>query len=313
VKKLIIATLTLAVAVGVSAQEPKKTTQPAASASAQSADPVVIKFGTTEVRQSEFEAAVQTLPEEYQAMASGPAKRNFAEDYARMKMLAAEAVKNGLDKDAKVKMQLALMRENALASAEVDRLQKSIEITDAEIQKAYDAQKSGYEKVKARHILIAPVGSPAAPADAKLTDEQAKAKAEEIRKKLAAGGDFAELAKAESHDTGSGQRGGELGEFGRGDMVPEFDQAAFESKVGDISPVIKTQFGYHVLQVTDRKMTPVAEARPQLETEIRQRKLQERLEAMKTSAKVTFDEAFFGPAAVPPPAADAPVAPTPKQ
>ena len=61
------------------------------------------------------------------------------------------------------------------------------------------------------------------------------------------------------------------------------------------------------------KIEELRNRRPQLETEIRQRKLQERLEAMKTSAKVTFDEAFFGPAAVPPPAADAPVAPTPKQ
>ena len=115
-RKVIIAALTLAVAVGASAQQPKKTAQTTATAPAPASDPVVIKFGSTEVRQSEFEAAIQTLPEEYQAMASGPAKRNFAEDYARMKMLASEAVKNGLDKDKKVQMQLALMRAEILVS-----------------------------------------------------------------------------------------------------------------------------------------------------------------------------------------------------
>ena len=88
-----------------------------------------------------------------------------------------------------------------------------------------------------------------------LTEEQALAKAQEIKKKLAAGGDFAALAKAESDDTGSGANGGELGTFKRNSMVPEFEQVAFSLARGQVSDPIKTQFGYHMIQV-DKHDTP---------------------------------------------------------
>lgn len=304
-KNLIVATLVLATAgVVLAADEKKPAARPAAAPAGQAAqqdDPVILSFGTTQVRKSEFEAAIKTLPEEYQALAAGPAKRSFAEDYARMKMLAAEAVKKGLDKDPQVQMQIALMRDNALANAAVTNLQQSLQLTDMELKKAYEEQKGSFERVKARHILIAPEGSPAAPADKKLTDEQAKAKAEEIRTKVVGGADFADLAKKESHDVNSGARGGDLGDFGHGDMVPEFEQAAFGAKAGEIPPVVKTQFGYHVIQVVEKVNKPFEEVKPDLDAKLRQQKLQERLEAMKTAAKITFDDKFFGP--------EAPVAP----
>lgn len=325
-KKFVIAFAVVAMSAGVFAADEKKSDKkadkpaaPAAQAAA-SDDPVVMRFGDVAIKKSEFEAAIKTLPQEYQALASGPAKKSFAEDYLRMKMLANQAEKAGLANDPEVKMQIELMRSNALANAQISKMQESIKLSDADVQKAYDEQKGMFEKAKARHILIAPEGSPAAPPDAKLTDEQAKAKAEEIRKKLVAGGDFAELAKKESHDKGSGERGGDLGEFGRGDMVPEFEKVAFEGKIGEISPVVKTQFGYHILQVSERKATPLADVRPQLEERLRQQKLQEQLEAIKKDMNVQLDETYFaqtGPAPLDPgfeqPAPDAsqPTQPTP--
>lgn len=310
-KKALISIMTLSLASGVVLAQEKKADNKTASTSATSAaaDPVVIKFGTTEVRKSEFEAAIKTLPQEYQAMASGPARRQFADEYVRMKMLAVQGEKDGLLNDPEVKSQLALMRDNTLANAELQKMQTTLKLSDADVQKAYDEQKAAFEKVTARHILIAPKDSQAfQPGKKELTDAEAKAKAEELRTKIVGGADFAALAKAESYDTGSGAKGGDLGSFGRGDMVPEFEKAAFEAKAGEVPPVVKTEFGYHVIQVQSRGAAPLAEVRPQIEQRLKQSALQASLEAMKTAQKVTYDDIYFAPP-TPPTAPAAPAAP----
>jgi peptidyl-prolyl cis-trans isomerase D len=121
--------------------------------------------------------------------------------------------------------------------------------TQQEIQAYYNAHKSEYsvpEQAKARHILI----QLAPNADAK-ADAAAKAKAEDVLKQLQKGGNWAELAKKDSDDPGSKDNGGELGFARRGMMVPQFDNAIFSQKIGDIK-IIKTQYGYHVVQVEER-------------------------------------------------------------
>ena len=102
------------------------------------------------------------------------------------------------------------------------------------MQKYYEAHKSEFERVHARHILIRAAGSPMAvrPGQKDLTDAEALAKAQEIRKKIEGGEDFAALARAESDDTGSGANGGDLGFFGHNQMVPPFEEAAFAMKAG---------------------------------------------------------------------------------
>ena len=119
--------------------------------------------------------------------------------------------------------------------------------SDAEIQAYYAAHQAQYtvkEQVKARHILISvPQGS-----DAK-TDAAAKAKAEDVLKQVKAGGNFTELAAKYSDDPGSKGSGGELGTFERGKMVPPFEKAAFALQNGQTSDLVKTDFGYHIIQV----------------------------------------------------------------
>src|SRR5947209_1883175 len=200
------------------------------------------------------------------------------------------------------------MRDNLVATAELKKIDNSITVSDAEVQKAYADNAKDYEQVKARHILIAPKGSPAAQPGKELTDEQAKAKAEDLRKQIVAGVPFEELAKKESDDTGSGARGGDLGSFKRGQMVPEFEQAAFSAKVGEVTPVVKTQFGYHIVKVEAHDNTPLDEVRPTIEKNLKQAKLHAALDAMKDNAHPMFDQAYFAPP--PAPAAEAaPVAP----
>lgn len=306
-KKTISTMIALALtATALVAQE----TKPAAPAA--SADPIVIAAGDITVRQSEFEGALKTLPEQYQQYAMGPGKKQFAEDFLRMKMLASAGMKAGLDKSPDVVQQLALMRENLVANAQLEKIEESIKLSDEELKKVYEANKNQYEQVKARHILIAFKGSPAAQeGKPELTEEQAKAKAEELRKQIVAGTlKFEEAAQKESDDVGSGSRGGDLGEFNRGQMVPEFEKAAFEAKPGDVTPVVRTQFGYHIIKVDDHGSTPFEQVKPVIERNERQTRLQAALEKMKADAKATFNETYFtAPAAPAAPATPPPAAP----
>lgn len=304
-------------AIGAIAQDKPATspagtqTATAAQATAATADPIIVAAGDVTIRQSEFESAIKTLPAEYQQFAQGPGKRQFAEDYLRMKMLASQGMKDNLQNDPEVTQQLALMRENLVANAELQKIEKGITISDADLQKAYDANKNEYEKVTARHILIAFKGSPAAqPGKKELTEEEAKAKAEDIKKKIQAGASFDELAKTESDDKGSGARGGELGAFGKGQMVEEFEKAAFAAKPGEVVGPVRTQYGYHIIKVDSHETTPFDKVKDQLDKSERQRRLKETLDSMKKNANATFNDAYFAPPPAPAkPAMDAPPQP----
>ena len=148
------------------------------------------------------------------------------------------------------------------------------QVTDAEIQSYYTQHQTDYqvkEQVRVRHILIqVPPGADAA------TDAAAKKKAEDILAQIKAGGNFAELAKKNSDDPGSKDAGGELGFLEHGRTVPEFDKAAFSLQPGQTSGVIKTQFGYHILQVEEKQtahLKPLAEVKDQIEPLLLQQKV----------------------------------------
>jgi len=147
------------------------------------------------------------------------------------------------------------------------------QVSDADIQAYYNAHKDQYqvkEQVKVRHILIAvPAG-----ADSK-TDAAAKAKAEDLLKQIKSGGNFADLAAKNSDDPGSKTQGGELGWMDRGKTVPEFDKAAFTLAPGQTSDLVKTQFGYHILQVEEKKtahLRPLTEVKAEIVPVLEQQK-----------------------------------------
>ena len=124
------------------------------------------------------------------------------------------------------------------------------QVSDAEVQAYYEGHLKNYtteESARARHILIA-VPQGASPQ----VDAAAKAKAEDLLKQIRGGADFAKLAAANSDDPGSKTQGGELGTFGRGKMVPEFEKAVFTLQPGQTSEPVKTSFGYHLIQVEAR-------------------------------------------------------------
>ncbi len=148
---------------------------------------------------------------------------------------------------------------------DVDALKAKVTVAPADIERAYNSNLDQYttpEQIRASHILFKTEGK---------DDAAVKAKAEEVLKQARAGADFAELAKKYSEDDASAKNGGDLDYFARGRMVPEFDQVAFAMQPGQISDLVKTQFGYHIIKLTDKKggaTRPLAELRQQLTDEL---------------------------------------------
>lgn len=158
--------------------------------------------------------------------------QKYIEQYGGQAAFEQALASSGYTMDAikkNVKMNLTMVK----------LLEPEITITDDELQKYFDENKSSFdqpEKVKASHILVD-------------TEEKAK----EVKDKLAAGEDFAKLAAEYSSDTGTKDNGGDLGFFGKGEMVPEFEQVAFTLEVGQVSEPVKSDYGYHIIKVVEKQ------------------------------------------------------------
>jgi peptidyl-prolyl cis-trans isomerase C len=281
---------------------PRMPAQPAAApAPKPPADPdkVVLTVGDQKVTEAQFDDMISALPAQYQQMARGAGKRQFAEQIVQVLMLSQEAEKRKMGDDPKLKQELAFQRENLLAQAFFLSIQENAKVDDAAIDKYFNEHKSDYEVLKARHILIRVKGAPmqAIAGKPELTDDEALAKAQAIRKRLEAGEDFATIAKAESDDAGSGAQGGDLGEFRKGMMVPPFETAAFAAKVNEITEPVKTPFGYHLIKVESHITKSLDEAKPDIEKKLRPELARNEVEQLRKSATVLMDDSFFGPSA----------------
>ena len=271
------------------------------TAPAPSADPVVLTVGKEKVTKSQFETLyndiIKSMPPEQRARLQGPeGKRQLAEQLAELKAMAQEARARKLDQEPGVQTQIVMRVDQVLASAFYQELGNGLKIDDAEIKSYYDSHKNEYEQVTARHILVRFKDSPAPLRQGQVdrTDAEALARAKEIREEIAKGGDFAELAKKDSDDTGSGVNGGSLGSFGHGQMVKPFEDVAFSLKVGDVSGPIKTQFGYHIIQVQQHTSKTLEEARPEIEAKLRPELAQKAVDEIRGKADISYDKDYFG-------------------
>ena len=271
---------------------------------------VVLTIGDEKITAAEYEEIVSGIPQQYQAAARGQGKRQFAEQLVQLKLLAAQAQKQKLDQDPKVQREIAFNKENLLASVMFQNMQENTKVSDSDLELYYNAHKGEYEEVKARHILIRTKGAPmqAPPGKPELSDEEALAKAKAVRARVAGGEDFATVAKAESDDTGSAAQGGELGAFKKGMMVPPFEKAAFDAKVGEITEPVKSPFGYHVILVESHTTKPFPEVKADIEKKLRPELARVAVENLRKGANVQIDDSFFGPA----PGAPKPAAPAVK-
>ena len=145
-----------------------------------------------------------------------------------------------------------------------DQARQRVTVTADDVTRYYNQNMQQFqtpEQVRASHILLKTEGK---------NEEEVRKQAEEVLKKVKAGGDFAALAKQYSEDTSKDQ-GGDLGLFGRGRMVPEFETAAFSMQPGQVSDLVKSQYGYHIIKVTERKdatTTPLDQVRAQIQQQL---------------------------------------------
>jgi peptidyl-prolyl cis-trans isomerase C len=258
-------------------------------------DRVVLKIGDVSLTAAQFEEIVSVLPAQMQAQARGPARKQFADQIVKMTLLAEQAKREKLDDSTSFKVQRKFSEDNLLANLAYKELSEQSKVTEADARKYYDEHKEEYEEVTARHILIRMKGSrvPLRPGTADLSDAEALAKAQDIRKKIAAGADFAKLAETESDDTGSSATGGKLPPFHKGQMVPSFEQAAFALKPGELSEPVKSDFGYHIIQVESHETKPFDTVRAAIEKQLQPEQTQKALEDMVKKADPVYDSEFF--------------------
>lgn len=275
-----------------------------AQAPAPAADPVLARVDGIEIRQSDLEAEMRRLPAELRGMPPQMLQPLLLDQMITQKALVAAARGQGLDRDPEVRARLRRAEEETLQQALLLREVEPL-LTEAALRARYQREIAGRaaeEEVRARHILVA-------------TEQEARAALAEVRRP---GTDFAEVARRRS--TGPGAReGGDLGFFKRGDMIPEFEQAAFALQPGQIGEnPVRTQFGWHVIKVEDRRAAPAPsfeESQEQLRQAAFEEGVNAAVERIRGAARVERTEGA-GPrppslldGAAPPPAA----APVPRR
>ena len=261
-------------------------------------DRVVVAVGDLTITAAQFDQIIDALPEQYRAVARGSGRKQLADNVVRIAVLAQEGKRRKLDESSAYRTQSMFEDANILANMTYEEIGKNAKLDEADVRKYFEAHKAEFEQVRARHILIRVQGSPAAvrPGQKDLTEAEALAKAQDLRKRIQAGEDFAQLARQESDDSGSGANGGDLGFFRHGQMVPSFEEAAFALQPGDLSQPVKSPFGYHLIKVEARESKSFEDVRPELERRMRPEQAQKTLEELQKKSQAVLDPDFFGTA-----------------
>ena len=209
---------------------------------------------------------------------------SFPADKFREGLVASDADVSKYFDEHKDAFKIAEKRKVRYLTIDQEAMRQKATVSGQQIERAYTdniQQYSTPEQVRASHILLKTEGK---------DDAAVKKQAEEILAKVKAGGDFAELAKKNSQDESSAVKGGDLDFFNKGAMVPEFDKTAFSMKPGEISDLVKSQFGYHIIKVTDKRPATtrtLAEVRTQIEDQLKYEQAQ--TAAQKLSEQVAAE------------------------
>lgn len=203
--------------------------------------PVLAKVEGTVITKEDFLNKINRVPEwARDRFQSEEGKKEFLDELIKEQLIYKDAMKNGLDRDENFKRDLEEFKKMNLIKIILEKeVEKKAKLDPKEVKDFFDKNKEKFTigtEVKAKHILVD-------------TEQQAK----DVLKKLTQNENFSRLAEQYSRDKATAKIGGDLGFFGRGRMVPEFEAVAFNLKVGEVSGPVKTRFGYHIVQVTDRK------------------------------------------------------------
>lgn len=255
----------------------------------------------------DFEEVVQSDPR-LQQQAQGAQRDVFKKQYGEVKVLAEYARKDKIDQQDLTRIQVLIESSSALARAYMTELQKNADklVTDADVEQYFSEHSSEFDEVRVRHILIST--QPKEPGEEEaggdngkkqaakpMTKEEAKKKAEALLERVRKGEDFGKLAKENSDDPGSKDKGGEYDFFARGRMMPEFEEAAFRLKPGEVSDPVETQFGYHLIKTEEHRSATSAsdpKIRQQITDKLKQEKLGARIEEITAASTVEVAENF---------------------
>ncbi len=251
---------------------------------AQDKDPLIAKVNGTEIHQSDLAVAEE---EAGQLPPMSPdAKRDYLVQFVADMILVSKAAEDKKMADsASFKQRIAFAREKLLMEEMLQSVGKAA-LTDAAMHKVYDEavkQMGEVQEVHARHILIR-----AAQGDEKAS-KAAEDKIKAIIARLKKGEDFEKVAKELTEDPSGKANGGDLGYFSKEQMVPEFSDVAFKLEKGQISEPVKTQFGWHVIKVDDKRVKPMPkfeEVKPQIEQFVTRKAQAELVQKLRAEAKI---------------------------
>jgi parvulin-like peptidyl-prolyl isomerase len=226
------------------------------------------------------------------------------EKYGEFQVARLRGEAAGLNKTKLFELQWRLVQANLVGNEIITKLQETANPTDEEITAYYKAHPEEFEEYKASHILVSTLQPPTGP-DGKplskkpLTEEEALVKAEKLIKELQAGADFAKLAEQHSDDPGSKKQGGDLGYFREGTMVQPFFEGVKALQVGAFSTTpVKTQFGYHIIKLFDKRTKALDEPlRREITEKLRQRKVEAKLDELVSRYGIVVPKDFTIPSA----------------
>ncbi|MBC8412641.1 MAG: peptidylprolyl isomerase [Nitrospira sp.] len=213
----------------------------ACSEGTDSDSPVIAKVGQGVITEEDFKKEIARIPDWAKSQfSSEDGKEKFLEELIKRELVYQKALMMKLDTDKEYTDKVEEFKKLTLTQLILKKeVEVNVVIDEAEVKTFFDSNADKLRvgsQVKASHILVA-------------SEEEAV----KLKARIAAGEDFAALAKEFSTDKGSALKGGDLGFFGRGQMVPEFERAAFSLAPGNISDPVKSRFGFHIVKVTDTK------------------------------------------------------------
>lgn len=238
---------------------------------------VLASVGTFSITSADVEATIAALGQRGKNYNTPDGRAVILEQMINQKLLLLDATRNLYEREPEFKAELARVKEELLVNYAVNKAVMNVRVTDAEVKAYFDEhaeQFTGTDTVNASHILVSD--------EAQANEILAKIRAEEIS--------FEDAARQYSSCPSSAE-GGNLGDFGRGQMVPEFDQACFSMAEGEISGPIKTQFGYHLIKLNKiNQAAPLAfeDIREQLRESLMNEKQQSAYQSKINQLKILY-------------------------
>jgi hypothetical protein len=258
-------------------------------------DRVVFQVGDLKLTSLQVSQILDSYSESQRGFANGPGRAQFIDQVVQVLLLSEEGRRRKLNETEAYKNQIMYANAAILAARTNEDIKGAVHGDEALLKGYFEAHKSEYEMIHVYHIMIRMQGSPAIlPQGQKdLTEAEALAKALEIRQKIVQGASFADQARFESADPGSGAKGGDLGFLKHGQTAPSFEETAFALPIGELSQPVKTNFGYHLIRVDERRLIkPFEELRPELEGKLEVEVARKFLEDLKAKTKIVIDPDF---------------------